>query len=61
MMEVAGASEMSADFYRTTRRKSPEDGHLQGSCFFILSADFCVFYGMIFHYRALKRPLGVPT
>jgi hypothetical protein len=28
MMEAAGASETSANFYQTTRRNNPEDSHL---------------------------------
>jgi hypothetical protein len=28
MMEAASTSEMSANFYQTTRRKNPEDSHL---------------------------------
>jgi hypothetical protein len=27
MVEAAGVSETSADFYQTTRRNSPEEGH----------------------------------
>jgi hypothetical protein len=29
MMEVASTSEKSVNFYQTTRRNNPEDGHLQ--------------------------------
>jgi hypothetical protein len=29
MMEAAGISETSVNFYQTTRRNNPEEGHLQ--------------------------------
>jgi hypothetical protein len=29
MMEAASTSEMSVNFYQTTRRYNPEDSHLQ--------------------------------
>jgi hypothetical protein len=29
MMEAASTYEMSVNFYQTTRRNNPEDGHLQ--------------------------------
>jgi hypothetical protein len=32
MMEAAGASETSVNFYQTTRRNVPEDSHLRTRC-----------------------------
>jgi hypothetical protein len=31
MMETAGTSETSVNFYKTTQRNNPDDSHLQGT------------------------------
>jgi hypothetical protein len=40
MMEAVNTSEKSVNFYETTRRTIPEDGHLQGDPF---SQENCLF------------------
>jgi hypothetical protein len=34
MMEAAGTSEISANFYQTTQNNNPEDSHLQMNVLF---------------------------
>jgi hypothetical protein len=42
MMEVAGTSEMSINFYQATRRNIPEDIRLQTTTFGLVNEPACI-------------------
>jgi hypothetical protein len=58
MMEAASTSEMSANFYQTTRRNNPEDSHLHTRRRENISSHMeavCISETLVFTYKSTRR------